>query len=180
VVRFEAGAIDAVDVDEGFSRAFATEGTVDVQVVASLHACDTATDDAIALGLRRRADLLAIAPCCQAELAAKWARLAERGTSSDFAPLFRSPHLRRESAATVTDAMRASLVRSAGYDVSALEFVPSEHTPKNTLIRAMRRSDPDASAFAEYAALKRATGGCGIALEERMPEALRALVPAPG
>ena len=174
VVRFEAGAIDATDVDAAYARAFGEEGPVDVHVVASLHACDTATDDAIALGLRRRADLLAIAPCCHAELAAKWAGLAETGSESDFAPLFRSPHLRREAAATVTDAMRAALVRAAGYDVSALEFVPSEHTPKNTLIRAMRRADSDPSAFAEYAALERATGGCGIALAERLPAGLRA------
>ncbi|RLB45185.1 MAG: hypothetical protein DRJ42_30510 [Deltaproteobacteria bacterium] len=171
VTRFEAGAIDALDVDAAFARAFGRaqerEGAARaaVHVVASLHACDTATDDALALGLRRRADLIAVAPCCQAELAAKWSRIAQ--SKAGFSPIFRSPHLRREAAATVTDAMRTLLVRSAGYDVSALEFVPSEHTPKNTLIRAMRRTEGDPSALEEYAALKEATGGCGIALEGR-------------
>lgn len=172
VVRFEAASIDALDVDAAFARAFGAEAPVDVHVVASLHACDTASDDALALGLSRRADLLAVAPCCQAELAAKWAARADGDGA--FGPLFRSPHLRRETAATVTDLMRTLLVRGAGYDVSALEFVPSEHTPKNTLLRAMRRAPNDASAWAEYAELRRAMGGCGIALEERMPAGPRA------
>lgn len=171
VTRFEAGAIDDLDVDAAFARAFGRPRERDgidetaVHIVASLHACDTATDDALALGLRRRADLIAVAPCCQAELATKWSSISQ--SSAGFSPIFRSPHLRREAAATVTDAMRTLLVRSAGYEVSALEFVPSEHTPKNTLIRAMHRTTDDPNAREEYAALKEATGGCGIALEER-------------
>ena len=129
----------------------------------------TATDDAIALGWRCEAELIAVAPCCQAELAAKWAALAEATDDGAFRPLWESPHLRRTSAATVTDALRTLLLRAGGYDVTALEFVASTHTPKNTLIRAMRRRALDVTAIERYAALRRATGDAGIALETHVP-----------
>ena len=84
--------------------------------VVSLHACDTATCDALALAIRLRAELIAVAPCCQAELARGWQALAERGAAGAFAPVWGAPHLRRETAADVTDAMRVELLRAAGYD----------------------------------------------------------------
>lgn len=142
--------------------------------VLALHACDTATCDALALGVALGAELIAVAPCCQAELARGWAALADRDTPGDLAPIWRTPHLRRETAAHVTDAMRALLLRAAGYDVAAIEFIPSEHTRKNTLIRAHRAADaagdPAArtAARADYAALVRATGGVGLALATRL------------
>jgi SAM-dependent methyltransferase len=155
-VRFEAGPIEDVRAE--------------AHAVISLHACDTATCDALALGIARGADLIAVAPCCQAELARGWAALPDGDTASDaFAPIRRAPHLRRELGADVTDAMRLLLLRAAGYDASAVEFVPSVHTRKNTLIRAVRRGAPDPAARAEYEALKLATGGVGI----RLADALR-------
>lgn len=158
VVRFEVAALDAVPA-------------ADVHAVLALHACDTATCDAIALGVARRAELIAVAPCCQAELARAWAELAERGAapaaSPAFAPLWRAPHLRRETAAHVTDAMRALLLRAAGYRVTAMEFIAAEHTAKNTLLRAVR-AEPDPAARAEYDALVAATGGRGLALAARL------------
>lgn len=156
VVRFEAASLDDV-------RA------ADVHAVLALHACDTATCDAIALGVARGADLIAVAPCCQAELARAWSALAERPgpAAGGFAPIWRTPHLRREIAAHVTDAMRALLLRAAGYRVTAMEFIAAEHTQKNTLLRAVR-AEPDPAARAEYDALVAATGGGGLALAARL------------
>ena len=149
VVRFEACALDELVVD----------GTV--HGVFGLHACDTATCDAIALGIRLDAHLIAVAPCCQAELARGWSQLAGDGA---FAPIWRMPHLRRETAAHLTDAMRVLLLREAGYEVTPMEFIAAEHTKKNTLIRALRRGSPEPGARAQYEALVAATGGVGIAL----------------
>jgi SAM-dependent methyltransferase len=156
VVRFEVAALGDV-------RA------ADVHAVVALHACDTATCDAIALGVARAAELIAVAPCCQAELARAWTALAapDPPTAGPFAPIWRTPHLRREIAAHVTDAMRALLLRAAGYRVTAMEFIAAEHTQKNTLLRAVR-GEPDPGARAEYEALVAATGGAGLALAARL------------
>jgi SAM-dependent methyltransferase len=150
VVRFDVGDIASLRPSGGING------------VVALHACDTATCDALALGIEAGAEMLAVAPCCQAELARGWAALAERGLEGAFATVWRTPHLRRETAADVTDAMRVELLRAAGYEVTAMEFVPAEHTRKNTLIRAMRRGGPGSRAA--YEALRDATGGVGIRL----------------
>ena len=89
--------------------------------VFALHACDTATCDALALGIALRAELIAVAPCCQAELARAWSALDARGDAGAFRPIWGAPHLRRETAAHITDAMRTLLLRSAGYEVLAIE-----------------------------------------------------------
>lgn len=166
VVRFEATALDGLDVPAAWARAFgAPHG---VHGVIALHACDTATCDALALAIALDAELIAVAPCCQAELARAWTALADAGAAGPFAPIWGAPHLRRETAAHLTDAMRTLLVRAAGYDVRALEFVPAEHTPKNTLIRAVKRTAGDPAARAAYDALCAATGGAGLALADRL------------
>ena len=154
LVRFVAAPLETIDASG-------------VHGVFALHACDTATCDAIALGVTAGAELIAVAPCCQAELARGWSGLAERGDTGAFGSLWRMPHLRRETAAHLTDAMRMLLLRARGYDATALEFIGSEHTQKNSLIRAMRgRGDPGARA--EYEALVAATGGVGLALASRI------------
>lgn len=168
VVRFEAGALDALDARAAWIRAFGECDERAVHGVIALHACDTATCEALALGIALDAELIAVAPCCQAELARAWAALDERGEAGAFAPIWGAPHLRRETAADITDAMRMLLVRAAGYEVLAMEFVPAEHTRKNTLIRAIKRSSGDAGARAAYEALCAATGGAGIALAARL------------
>jgi len=169
VVRFEAGALDALDALDAWRRAFGGGGDVPaVHGVIALHACDTATCDALALGIALGAELIAVAPCCQAELARAWSVLDERGDAGAFAPIWGAPHLRRETAAHITDAMRTLLVRAAGYEVRAMEFVPAEHTRKNTLIRAIKRSTEAAGARAAYEALRAATGGAGIMLAARL------------
>jgi len=174
VVRFEAGTLEVLDVGAAWTRAFggaAGDGVRAVHGVIALHACDTATCDALALGIALDAELIAVAPCCQAELARAWAVLAERGDAGAFAPIWGAPHLRRETAAEITDAMRMLLVRAAGYEALAMELVPAEHTRKNTLIRAIKRGAAAAdarAARAAYEALRVATGGAGITLAARL------------
>ena len=171
VVRFEATALDQLDAGAAWARGFGAAppaGEPIVHGVIALHACDTATCDALALGVGLGAELLAVAPCCQAELARGWAALADGDGDGPFAPVWRMPHLRRETAAHVTDAMRTLLLRAAGYQVTAMEFVPAEHTRKNTLIRAVRSEAPDAAARAQYVELTRATGGVGLGLAARL------------
>lgn len=177
VLRFEASPIADIDLEALWLRAFGTRAE-ELHALCALHACDTATDDALALALRARAEFVAVAPCCQAELARKWSELALAPSHEPFAPVFRSPHLRRHMGATMTDTMRTLLVRGAGYDVTAMEFVPSAHTPKNTLLRARKRAGPAEEALREYVALKRATGGASIALAELLPAEVRTMLNA--
>ena len=170
LVRHHACGLDTLDVATVWRRAFETDAEPAIDAVIALHACDTATDDALELGVRLGAHLLAVAPCCQAELARKWERLVDGpgGDASPLAPIHRPPHLRRETAALVTDAMRQWLLQAAGYQTWALEFVPTEHTRKNLLLRAVRRGEPVPQARTEYERLREATGGEGIALADRL------------
>jgi len=175
LVRHHASALEALDPTQAFAAAFGdgagAQGnapSIEVDVVVSLHACDTATDDAIVLARRLGARLCAVAPCCQAELAAAWAQVS--APSEAFGRVHRSPHLRRQVAASVTDTMRTQLMAAVGYEVTAMEFVPTEHTPKNMLLRGALTpgAAPDGSAWAEDEALRDATGGCGIGLAARL------------
>ena len=140
--------------------------------VLALHACDTATDDALAAALRAQANIVMVAPCCQAELAAKWARGERSEGAAAFAPIHTCGSLRRDMAATTTDAMRMALLRASGYSVSAADFVPPEHTPKNRLIVGKRlplgqdTHEKRDTALREYERLAAATGGAGIKLAQ--------------
>lgn len=174
LVRHEAGTLEQLDVRAAWQRAF-DGGPQRIDALIALHACDTATDDGIALGVALDCTLIAVAPCCQAELARGWAALAPSATDP-FAVVRSAPHLRRELGASITDVMRTLLLRRAGYQVWPIEFVGSEHTPKNTLLRAMRREGGDpsqtaAEAQANYDALVQATGGVEIALRARLAPA---------
>lgn len=144
-------------------------------LVVALHACDTATDDSIALAFSERADVVAVAPCCQAELANRWRALAAEQFKSAFAVLINSPELRRDSCSTFTDAMRVLLLRGQGYEVTTTEFVPSSHTPKNRLIVATRRGNYQSSALKEYVELRKSLGA-GIGLESRLVDEAAALL----
>jgi hypothetical protein len=157
-------------------------------VLVALHACDTATDEALALGIGWGAELIAAAPCCQAELARAWAARAaaagaaarDAGGAHPFAPIWGAPHLRREAGATLTDALRALLLRGCGYETTPMEFVASAHTPKNTLLRAVRAGPPDAAAMRAYVALRDALGGDDIRLAHLLPAGPAALLRAAG
>ena len=102
-------------------------------VVLALHACDTATDECIARAVEWGAPLILAAPCCHKDLSGQ---LRATEVSAKYRALVRDGILRERFADTLTDAVRASLLRTRGYRVDVMEFVDSAHTPRNTLIRA--------------------------------------------
>jgi len=105
------------------------------EVVLALHACDTATDEALARAVGWEASLVLAAPCCHHDIAAQ---LRRTPTPAPYAMVTRHGILRERFADTLTDALRASLLRLHGYRVDVVEFVESQHTPRNTLLRAVR------------------------------------------
>lgn len=110
-------------------------------VVLALHACDTATDDALARAVEWEAPLVLAAPCCHHDIAAQ----LRRGTPpAPYQAMVRDGILRERFADTLTDALRALLLRAQGYRVDVMEFVDSAHTPRNTLLRAVRTGAPSA------------------------------------
>jgi hypothetical protein len=113
-------------------------------MVTALHACDTATDDAIRFALRHEAKTIALVPCCQAEVA----RLLE-GQSGPLRQLWRHPIQRREFGAHVTNVIRGLVLESHGYKVRVTEFTGLEHTMKNELILAERHQRSNAQARGE-------------------------------
>ena len=168
ILRFETAMIDRLDLDAAWERSFG-DGQGPVHMLVALHACDTATDDALALGLEMGVRSIAVVPCCQGELAKAWSLLASnRGPMN---PIWKWPHMRREVGASMTDALRALLLRGCGYDAAPIEFVPAAHTPKNTMIRAFRRNEGSPAAFADYLELRAMLGGIRIHLERKLPPA---------
>lgn len=119
------------------------------EVVLALHACDTATDDALARAVGWGAPVVLAAPCCHHDVAAQ---LRRAPTPSPYAAMTRHGILRERFADTLTDALRASLMRQQGYRVDVVEFVGSEHTPRNTMLRATRNGSPvrGGAVVAEY------------------------------
>ena len=110
-----------------------------VDMVVTLHACDTATDYARAKAVKWGAEVILSVPCCQHE--------ANRTIKSDIlSPVMDYGILKERMAAIVTDAARAKLLTANGYDTQILEFIDMEHTPKNLLIRAVKSSKEDISA----------------------------------
>ena len=106
-------------------------------VVTALHACDTATDDAIAFGLEKRARAMVLVPCCQAEVAACLRQnKAMNLTRTPLAELWRHPIHTREMGSQITNVLRCLYLESQGYQVTVTELVGWEHSMKNELILA--------------------------------------------
>jgi hypothetical protein len=108
-----------------------------VHLLMALHACDTATDDAIAAGMRRGADHIAVVPCCQAEVAAQLKEQPE-AAAQPWPLLWAHPLHRREAGAHLTNVLRALVLESFGYQVTVTELTGWEHSLKNELILARR------------------------------------------
>ncbi|TDC61407.1 SAM-dependent methyltransferase [Micromonospora sp. KC207] len=120
-------------------------------LVLALHACDTATDEALARAVRWDARWVLAAPCCHHDLAAQ---LRARPTPAPYDLLTRQGILRERFADVLTDSLRAALLRLHGYRTEVVEFVDSRHTPRNLLIRARRAGGPPtAEQRADYRAL---------------------------
>jgi SAM-dependent methyltransferase len=129
-LRFAAGTIATAPLDR-------------LDVLIALHACDTATDDALARGLAAGATLLVVAPCCQKELR------PQLTAAPVLASALRHGIFQERHAEFATDALRALLLEWAGYDTKVFEFISTEHTAKNTMITAIKRASADTSALRE-------------------------------
>jgi len=117
-------------------------------MVTALHACDTATDDAIRFALRHEAKTIALVPCCQAEVA----RLLD-GHAGPLRQLWRHPIQRREFGAHVTNVIRGLVLEAHGYKVRVTELTGLEHSMKNELILAERHQRSNAQARGELTRL---------------------------
>ena len=124
-----------------------------VDVVLALHACDTATDDALAQAVRWEAPVVLASPCCHHDLQRQ---MAAAGSPAPYSLVTRHGILRERLGDVLTDAFRAALLRMAGYRVDVVQFVSAEYTPRNTLLRAVRGGGDAAAARAareEYDAM---------------------------
>jgi len=122
-LEFIAGTISSVSLPKA-------------DALIALHACDTATDEAIRRGIDLGAQLIVVAPCCHQE-----AR-PQLGRPEPLAPLLDHGLLAGRFAEWLTDGLRALHLEAAGYQTKMIEFIASEHTPKNLMIAAVRRRDP--------------------------------------
>jgi hypothetical protein len=107
-------------------------------IVLALHACDTATDDAIAQGIRWHSKIIVCAPCCHHDLQAQ---LEAQPTPAPFMPVLRYGLFHERIGDVLTDSFRTLILRRMGYRVDVVQFVPAEHTPKNLMIRAVKVAD---------------------------------------
>jgi len=122
-------------------RSDALPGTVDI--VTALHACDTATDDAIHFALNKQARFIVVVPCCQAEVAAVLRRnKSTDNAASALAELWRHPLHTREFGSQVTNVLRCLQLEAHGYQVTVTELVGWEHSMKNELIIARKKDLP--------------------------------------
>ena len=121
---------DSLHFLKGDIAAYEGQGSVDM--VVTLHACDTATDHALDKAVRWNAAVILSVPCCQHEV-------NRQIRCEELAPVLKYGIIKERIAALVTDACRAQLLETEGYDVDILEFIDMEHTPKNLLIRAVKQ-----------------------------------------
>ncbi|MEP6705019.1 MAG: SAM-dependent methyltransferase [Acidobacteriota bacterium] len=110
-----------------------------VDILIALHACDTATDDALYKGISAKAEIIVAAPCCHKEIR----RQIE--PPEVLRDVMKHGSLLEREAETITDGLRGMLLERSGYTTRIFEFVPSEHTPKNNMIVAIRSGDGDGS-----------------------------------
>ena len=133
-LHFVKGTISEYDMQ----RSGATHEAVNVLV--ALHACNTATDDAIQAGISNNFDVIITAPCCHKEVRPQ---LDAGYTAADavpaYASMLRHNIYRERTAEMLTDSIRALVLEDAGYDVTVFEFIGGEHTAKNVMITAIKR-----------------------------------------
>ncbi|GAB1578707.1 class I SAM-dependent methyltransferase [Bordetella petrii] len=113
-----------------------------VDVVTALHACDTATDDAIRFALEKHAKYIVVVPCCQAEVAAVLRKNKGRALADPLAEIWRHPLHTREFGSQITNVLRCLQLEAHGYQVSVTELVGWEHSMKNELIIAHYKNLP--------------------------------------
>lgn len=114
-----------------------------INVVISLHACDTATDMALALGIKVESDAIIAVPCCHKELSNQY-------KYEPFKDIIKHGVLKTRLADILTDGMRSIMLESKGYDVSIVEYISPLETPKNLMIRALKTKEENENAFNSY------------------------------
>lgn len=114
-----------------------------IHVVISLHACDTATDMALALGIRVDSDVIIAVPCCHRDLLNQY-------SYEPFKDILKHGIFKTRLADLLTDGMRSLMLEAKGYDVSVVEYISPLETPKNLMIRAVKAKNENASAMQEY------------------------------
>ncbi len=130
-------------------RAYQPDEQVDLLV--SLHACDTATDMAIGLGVRTGVKAMVVVPCCHKEMLSQYHYEA-------FAPLIKHPIFKARLADVLTDAMRCLYLESCGYEITAMEYISPLETPKNLMIKAIKTGEENYKAASEYYKIRDALG----------------------
>ncbi|MDQ8035305.1 MAG: SAM-dependent methyltransferase, partial [Bordetella sp.] len=113
-----------------------------VDIVTALHACNTATDDAIRFALEKQARSIVVVPCCQAEVAAVLRKNKARALADPLAEIWRHPLHTREFGSQITNVLRCLQLEAHGYQVSVTELVGWEHSMKNELIIAQYKNTP--------------------------------------
>jgi hypothetical protein len=125
-----AGSFDGLNFTTSSIDEF-NVGDVDILIV--LHACDTATDDALYKGIAANASIIVAAPCCHREV-------RKQMRSPDLlAPILKHPVMLERTAETITDGLRSLLLERSGYSTKMFEFVATEHTPKNNMLVAVKK-----------------------------------------
>ncbi|MBL9038827.1 MAG: SAM-dependent methyltransferase [Archangium sp.] len=148
----------------GFDRMRFVEGRIAqaeyperLHLVTALHACDTATDEALAVAIRRQADHVAVVPCCQAEVA-QLLKQARPNVDGAMQALFSHPWHRREFGSHLTNVVRALVLEASGYQVTVTELAGWEHSLKNELILGRRVHGENREAKRRLDALLTTTG----------------------
>jgi SAM-dependent methyltransferase len=150
---------DGLRFESGDMAGYSPLESVDLSV--SLHACDTATDVALARAVEWNAKVIFAVPCCHHEVASK--------LKTEFlSPIMRRGILKERFAELLTDSLRADLLEGCGYRTQVLEFISLEHTPKNILIRAIRDSDARSLNVPESVKIVRETFGLEACEFERL------------
>lgn len=114
-----------------------------INIVLSLHACDTATDMALALGVKVESDAIIAVPCCHRELLNQY-------SYKPFQSVLKYGILKARMADVLTDGLRGALLEAKGYDVSIIEYISPLETPKNLMIKAFKTKEEDEDAMSEY------------------------------
>lgn len=154
--------LDGLSFEQGTIEQYDTAGT---DLLIALHACDTATDDAIAKGIKAGAALIVVAPCCHKQIR----REIEKGKKkNDLGFVTKYGTLLERQAEMTTDAMRGLLLEHAGYTVNLFEFISDAHTPKNVMITARKTGKPRAGALDEFNAAKEYFGIARHHLEDAL------------
>ncbi len=126
-------------------------GAEKVDLAIALHACDTATDDAIAWSIKNHAQVLLVSPCCHHDLQSQLVKVAE-----PWSIVTRNGILKERLGDILTDSLRAQILKLHGYRTDIVEFIGDEHTPRNLLIRAvLTKSSPEVDDRARYDELLR-------------------------